>query len=257
MTSRSLQFSAPQSSGRVATPGRPRIGVLLLHGFTGSPATMLPLADAIAARGFPVALPLLPGHGTDVGDLQRASYADFLERAETACDELAQGVDAVVVAGLSMGGALAAELAVRRDDVAGLILVNPFIEPPDPSFVGLLEAAIAAGQETIPSIASDIAKPGTRGQGYDATPLRPLVSLLLGITALAPRLGDLVVPVLLFSSRTDHVVPTSSGDFFCSAVAGPVERVMLERSYHVATLDHDAPELCLRSVAFLEKLAGG
>ncbi|MCI4361374.1 MAG: alpha/beta fold hydrolase [Thermoplasmata archaeon] len=252
MTSRS-----PHPPDRLANPAPPRIGVLLLHGFTGSPATMLPLAEAIAARGFPTSLPLLPGHGTNLEDLQRASYADFLQSAETACEELARTVDAVVVAGLSMGGALAVELAVRRDDLAGLILVNPFIEPADPSFLGLLEAAMAAGQQTIPSIASDIAQPGSRGQGYDATPLRPLLSLLTGITALAPRLGDLVVPVLLFSSRIDHVVPTSSGDFLCSRVAGPVERVMLERSYHVATLDHDAPELCARSVAFLEKLAGG
>ena len=251
MTSRSLKVP-PDLAGAP----RPRLGVLLLHGFTGAPATMRPLADALAARGFPVSVPLLPGHGTSPEELAGTSYADFLAGATAAYDELAASVDAVAVAGLSMGGALAIELALARPDVAGLILVNPFVEPAAPSFIGLLEAALAAGQVAIPSIASDVARPGGAPHGYDETPIRPLVSLLLGIDALAGHLGDVVVPVLLFSSRVDHVVPPSAGEYLSCRVAGSLERVMLERSFHVATLDYDAPELCARSIAFLEKLTG-
>jgi carboxylesterase len=250
-TPSATEIGAP---GRRAMSSTDGLGVLVLHGFTGTPATMQPLAEAISACGFAVSVPLLSGHGTSVDDLERTTYEDFLASAQTAYDELAAHVDTVAVAGLSMGGALAVDLALANP-VVGLVLVNPFLEPPVPSFLALLEAAVASGSRSIPSIGSDIARPGVRGTGYDETPLKPLLSLLGGVVRLAPRLSELGCPVLLFSSRTDHVVPPSTGDFFCARATTSVERVFLEHSYHVATLDHDAPELCARAAAFLEKLS--
>jgi carboxylesterase len=76
-----------------------------------------------------------------------------------------------------------------------------------------------------------------------------------GIGSIAAGLGELRCPVLLLSSRNDHVVPTSSGDFLAANAGGPVERVWLERSFHVATLDHDAAEIEARAVEFVNKVA--
>jgi carboxylesterase len=72
----------------------------------------------------------------------------------------------------------------------------------------------------------------------------------------AADLGKIQCPVLLFSSRQDHVVPTSSGDRVAADVAGPVERVWLERSYHVATLDWDREEVESRAAAFAGTVLG-
>jgi carboxylesterase len=153
-----------------------------------------------------------------------------------------------------MGGTLACWLAERHVEVAGLVLVNPLVKPPAAEAVEMLRGALEAGVRTMPTIGSDIAKPDASGGGYDATPVAPLVSLFDATVGVAERLGEIACPVLLLSSRVDHVVPTESGDLVEGTVAGPVERVWLERSYHVATLDHDAAELEARAVAFAQKL---
>jgi carboxylesterase len=74
---------------------------------------------------------------------------------------------------------------------------------------------------------------------------------------LFPLVGGITCPVLLLSSREDHVVPVVSGDVLERTVGGPVERVHLERSYHVATLDWDAPVIEERVVAFCDRVLGG
>ncbi|HUZ19729.1 MAG TPA: alpha/beta fold hydrolase [Acidimicrobiales bacterium] len=229
-------------------------GVLVLHGFTGTPRSMRPLADAFADAGFSVELPLLPGHGTSPEDLEPKRFDDWSSAAEEAFLSLAARTDRTAVVGLSMGGTLACWLAERHVEVAGLVLVNPLVQPPAPEAVELLRGALEAGVRTMPTIGSDIAKPATSGGGYDATPVAPLVSLLEATVGVAEGLGEIACPVLLLSSRVDHVVPTDSGDLLERAVAGPVERVWLERSYHVATLDHDAAELEARAVGFVHKL---
>ena len=232
-------------------------GVLVLHGYTGSPRSMRALAEAFVDAGFSVELPLLPGHGTSVDDLVDRRYAEWFAAADAAFGRLSKPGRAVIVCGLSMGGTLALDLALQHPETAGLVLINPAVAPPAESFSALLRAALDAGTVTIPSIGSDIAKPGQSGGGYEATPIAPLMSIFEATDAVAPRLSEISCPALLFSSRTDHVVPTESSDLVERDYGGPLERVMLDRSYHVATLDYDADALVRRAVAFAEKLANG
>jgi len=216
---------------------------------------MRPLATALAASGCSVELPLLPGHGTSVDDMLATRWSDWSSTAESAYAELADRCDRIVVAGLSMGGSLAVWLAERHDDIAGVIVVNPILDPPAESFREMLRQMVEAGAVSLPGIGSDIAMESAAESAYDATPIEPLLSLFEALDEIAPRLGDLRCPVLLLSSRKDHVVPTESGDLLARDAAGPVERVWLERSLHVATLDYDAPELEARAVEFVSKLA--
>lgn len=236
-----------------AAPGRPP-GVLVLHGFTGSPASMRPLAERCADAGYAVSLPLLPGHGTTPEDLAGTTYADWLACAQRALVALAAQAAPVVAIGLSMGGSLCLDLARREPGVAALVLVNPFAEPPAESFTALLEAALATGATSVPSIGSDIAKPGVDGSGYAETPIAPMLSLAAAVRDLGAHLDEVTCPVLLFSSATDHVVPVSTGPYLLEHLAGPVERHVLESSYHVATLDHDAPFIEATTLAFLARL---
>ncbi len=231
-------------------------GVLVLHGFTGNPQSMRPLAEALAAGGHTVELPLLPGHGTAVEDMVPTRWADWSAVAEEAYLDLAARCDAVAIAALSMGGSLACWLAVRHPEISGLSLVNPMVEPPAESFRDVLRGILDAGTEIAPGVGSDIAKEGMTELAYLGSPIAAALSLFEGLEELAPRLSEIRCPVLLLSSRQDHVVPSSSGDFLAARASGPLERVWLERSYHVATLDHDAPEIEARVAGFVGDVLG-
>ena len=230
-------------------------GVLVLHGFTGSPRSVRPLAEALAKAGYSVELPLLPGHGTSLEEMEPTRWSDWSVAADAAYAGLAARCEQVVVAGLSMGGSLAIWLAERHFEIAGVIVVNPLVDPPATSFREMLRGMIDAGSSSLPSIGSDIALEGVVETAYGATPIEPLLSLFDGVDGVAAELGELRCPTLLLSSRVDHVVPTESGDLLVEKAGGPVERVWLERSFHVATLDYDAPEIEERAVAFLSKVA--
>jgi carboxylesterase len=232
-------------------------GVLVLHGFTGSPQSMRPLAEAFADAGFSVELPLLPGHGTAVEDLIPMRWSDWMSAAEAAYLDLAARCDRTVVAGLSMGGALACSLAAMHPEIAGAVVVNPLIEPPAESFRKILTGALGAGVVSAPAIGSDIAKPGAAELAYDATPIEAVLSLFDACAELVGRLGEIRCPLLIMLSRHDHVVPPGSGEVLAAGAAGPVERVWLEQSYHVATLDFDQPEIEERAVAFAQKTVAG
>ncbi len=228
--------------------------MLVLHGFTGSPQSMRPQADALAAAGFTVELPLLPGHGTAVEDMLPTRWADWSATAEQSYVELAARTESVAVVALSMGGTLACWLAERHPEIQGMVLVNPYVEPPAESYRDVLRGLLAEGIEIAPGIGSDIAKEGEVELAYLGSPLAAGLSLFEGIDDVGAGLSRITCPILLFSSRQDHVVPTSSGDFLVANVSGPVERVWLERSYHVATLDHDAEEIVTGTVAFVHKV---
>lgn len=228
-------------------------GALVLHGFTGNPSSMRGLAEALAAAGFTVELPLLPGHGSTVDALIPTRWSDWLTAALNAYDDLASRVDRVVVAGLSMGGTLTTALGLERPGTAGLILINPAVEPMVEEFRELLRQ-MADADEVMPAIGDDIAKPGVTEGGNDATPIRALLSLAEAGDSLAPRLGELSMPCLLMNSPQDHVVPPSAADFFVARVSATVERVILDRSYHVATLDYDAELVEASAVDFARRV---
>jgi carboxylesterase len=232
-------------------------GVLVLHGFTGTPGSMRALAKALAAAGYTVELPLLPGHGTSVADMRETGWPDWSEAAEKAYAELAARCRRVAVIGLSMGGALATWVTSQHPEVAAMVVVNPLIEPPAEDFVQSMRDLVASGITTVPAIGSDIADPESHELSYDETPLEPALSLFAGVADLSHHLAEIRCPVLVFTSRNDHVVATSSSDFLAAAVSGPVERVWLERSFHVATQDYDRAEIESQTVAFVAKALAG
>jgi carboxylesterase len=229
-----------------------RPGALVLHGLTGSTQSVAGLAAALKGAGFEVEAPMLPGHGTSPEDLAGCGWDDWTAAAEEAYCALGAPV---VVVGLSVGGALAAGVCAQHPEVRGMAVVNPLVDPPAPTFLETLEAFLAAGEHFLPGIGSDIADPAATEAAYDRMPVAALLSMSRGLALLRPRLSDIHCPVLILTSRQDHVVPTVSSDVLAGAVAGRVERVWLERSYHVATLDFDRHEIERRVVTFATSLA--
>jgi carboxylesterase len=230
------------------------VGVLVVHGFTGNPQSMRPLAEALAAAGCTVSLPLLPGHGTRVEDMLPTRWEDWSAAAERAYDELAARCDAVCVAGLSMGGTLALWLATRRPEVRGIVLVNPLADGTAPGLAQTVTQLRALGEPLVPGIGSDIALEGSVESAYPLTPVEPLLSLHAALADLRPALADIRCPVLLLTSPEDHVVEPVSSDLVAASVQGPVERIVLERSFHVATLDHDAGLIERSAVDFVRRV---
>lgn len=228
-------------------------GALLLHGLTGSTQSVAGLKAVLEAAGFDVEAPMLPGHGTTPEDLAGCGWDDWTAAAEEAYRRLDRPVVAV---GLSMGGALAAGVAAAHREVAGLAVVNPLVDPPARSFQELLQSLLDAGERFLPGVGGDIADPDAEEKAYDRMPVAALLSMSRGLERLRPRLGDVRCPVLILTSRHDHVVPTVSSDVLAGAVSGPVERAWLENSRHVATLDLDREELERRVVEFVSRVVG-
>ena len=236
------------------TGGR-RIGVLVTHGFTSSPASVRPWAEHLNAAGYAVSVPLLPGHGTSCQELNKLSFADWYPEAERAFEKLQSECDQVFVAGLSMGAFIGLKLAVEKGrDVAGLVLVNPAInsERLDVKLLPVLKRLFPGW----PAIGNDIKKPGVEERAYAKTPLKALSSLFAEFKALRPRLVEITQPVLVLRSREDHVVDPSSARIILSTVSSrDLEERILEESFHVATLDNDAETIYAGSVEFIRRVS--
>jgi carboxylesterase len=231
-----------------------RTGVLLVHGFTGCPASMRPWGHHLAAaEGLTVAVPRLPGHGTTWQELNATSWTQWYAEADHHLTTLRSRCDEVFICGLSMGGCLALRLAeCRPDDVAGVVLVNPSIASSDVRLhaLPLLKHVVPA----VRGIGSDIKKAGVAERGYDRTPLKALDSLRHLWKVTREDLPKVTAPLLVFRSAEDHVVEPLSTQIILEHVSSPdvAERV-LENSYHVATLDHDAPTIPTESAQFIRE----
>lgn len=232
-----------------------RVGVLLSHGFTGSPASMKGWGEYLARQGYAVSVPRLPGHGTTWQDMNTTTWADWTGEIERAFEALSNQVDTVFVAGLSMGGGLALRLAADHPDrVAGLVLVNPAVatDRKDVKLLPVLKHVIPS----FPGITNDIKKPGIEEHGYTRTPLRAAASMFQGYKALRTDLGRITCPVLIYRSTVDHVVDPSSARIILAGVASTDAREeSLENSFHVATLDNDAERIFEGSAAFIERVS--
>jgi carboxylesterase len=229
-------------------------GALVLHGFTGNPVTMQPVTDAFVAAGFTVSMPRLPGHGTTVEDMLTTGWADWSAEAERAYQELAAKTQHVVVVGLSMGGTLTAWLAAHHPEIAGIVLINAAVKPYDPDAREFIQAMIDAGDVIAPGIGADLADPDAHEPAYEGSPLPSLLTMFDAVEDLQARFGDITCPALVMQAPQDHVVDPTSAEHVAALLGGPVERVSLDRSYHVATLDYDKALIQERAVEFANKV---
>jgi carboxylesterase len=232
--------------------------VVLCHGFTGSPNSLRPWAQHLAAEGFTVRVPLLPGHGTRWQDANATRWPDWYGELERTFDELAARCETVFCGGLSMGGALGLRLAeCKGAALAGLVLVNPSVTTArfDARYLLPVLGRLLPGWL---AISNDIKKPGVDEVSYRVNPLKAMLSVRELWGVVCADLHRVSQPLLLFRSRVDHVVDAINGRVVLAGVSSidTTERV-LDDSYHVATLDHDAPEIFATSVAWFRERCPG
>ncbi len=231
------------------------VGVLVVHGFTGSPQSMRPWAEHLAAAGLTVSLPRLPGHGTTWREMSLTRWEDWYGEVDRAYAELAATCAPVFVVGLSMGGTLALRLAqVHGSAITGIVLVNPSVLGEHP-----LLRVLPVLKLVLPSyrgVSNDIKKPGASEVAYDRVPVRALASLVQLWTLVRHDLPLVTQPILLFRSAEDHVVEPSNARTLQDKVSSTeVEERVLQDSYHVATLDNDAPAIFEGSLDFIRNHA--
>jgi carboxylesterase len=238
--------------------GSTEVGILLCHGFTGTPASMRPWAEHLAEAGFTVRCPLLPGHGTSWQEMNRTAWTDWYGCVRAELEALLETCERVFVGGLSMGGTLALRLAEDFGDrIAGLVLVNPSVTTlrRDAKLLPLLSRVLTS----VPGVGNDIAKPGVTELAYTRTPVRAAASLSQLWKLVRQDLPKVSQPLLLLHSVVDHVVePVNSSIILAGVSSTDVTELLLENSFHVATQDNDAPLIFERSVEFFRapRLAG-
>jgi carboxylesterase len=232
------------------------VGVLVLHGFTGSPKSVTPWGKALAAEGWTVRVPRLPGHGTRWQEMNLTTWEDWYAEADRNVRELQSRCSHVFVMGLSMGGSLTLRLAEEHGDaIRGIVLVNPAVhsERWDRHLLPILQMVVPS----FPGISNDIAKPGQDEGAYDVIPLKAAHSLSFLWKQVKADIAKVTQPLLLFRSVEDHVVEPSNAAFILSHVSShDAAEVLLPDSYHVATLDHDAAVIERDSIAFVRRLLG-
>jgi carboxylesterase len=227
-------------------------GAVLCHGFTGMPGSMRPWGEALAAAGHTVRVPLLPGHGTRWQDANRVAWQAWYAELERAFDEVRARCSHTFVMGLSMGGTLVTRLAEQRGtDVAGTVVVNGslFTTRKDAKLLPLLRHLVPS----LPPIGNDVKKPGVIEPAYDRLPVKAMWQLSQLWAVTNADLDRITTPLLVMTSRDDHVVETANSERLMTATGSADKRqVWLEDSFHVATLDNDLPVIIKESLAFIE-----
>jgi carboxylesterase len=237
-----------------------RKGVLLLHGMTGAPGEMKPLAKRLLRRGFSVACPQLAGHGADEAALLKTGWRDWLDSARTAYDTFAAEVDEVYVAGICAGGALGLLLAAEQPTIraagvysmtfeydgwnmprwataapviqllADLPLVRR-ISFAEPSPFGLKDEILRERAANAPQSLIEGA--------VDRMPLGSLYQLYRLGRRLQKVAPEIQTPTLVVHAREDDMSHPRNAWRLRDALGGPVEVKLLENSFHMIHVDQE------------------
>lgn len=220
------------------------LGVLILHGFTGSLDTVRGLVPTVEQLGLPWRMPVLRGHGTRPEDLKGVAPREWVEDALSALDELLGECDRAVVVGLSMGGLVALNVALARPQaVAGLVLAATFLRCADPlAHLTPLIKLFFPYWDSPPSFADP-----TRAQActnYKRFPTDTFSRVLNFASETERRLGEVKVPVLILHARKDTVAHPIVPKVLEDKLGSPEKRtVWFERSGHEMMQDLEAEEV--------------
>ena len=227
-----------------------QVGILISHGFGGTPQSVRYLSEYIAAKGYTVYAPRLKGHGTHFHDMEKCTYNDWFQSLEDGYHFLQKHCDVIFVIGQSMGGTLTLNLASKYQDIQGVVIINAamttipdmerFEHTQEPRFI----------EEGSPDIKAKSVYEIT----YTKTPLKSIQQLLALMGQTQGKLQKVISPTLAFQSLEDHVVPSKNTDFILKHIQSDIiENIYLYNSYHVATMDNEKKFIAENCCLFFEK----
>jgi len=229
------------------------VGVLLQHGFSGCPASMRPMGRWLSERGFSVVGPRWPGHGTTWDELGEHTWVEWERATGDALAELASRCTCVVAVGLSVGGGMVLHLAATRPELAqGVVAINAMVRRPELVLAPLLSRFVGS----VKAVGNDIKKPGQDEVCAERIPMKAVAELGRFLRVVDADLPRVTAPILVFSADDDHTVkPANSRRIAERCGSERKDLIRLTNSYHVATLDHDAPAIFERVASFADELA--
>lgn len=236
------------------------VAALLIHGFTGTPAEMRPLAEALRGNGIASAGVLLTGHGTRPDDMVGVPYTQWIADCELAIDHLRERYPRIVMVGLSMGGTLALNLAARHREDQWLHGIIPmcaplFLDDWRLAFLGVLGRLVkwqAWGWPDIKDVRAWEHHVGYRR--YRPGTIQQLIELM---AETRQTLSSVTVPTLVIQARSDHVVPPRNATIIASEVgAADVNVLRLDSSFHMVTLDYEARLVESEVARFIHHVTG-
>jgi len=224
-------------------------GILLCHGFLGTPQSVKELGEAIAAHGYTVSCPRLPGHGTHFKDIEQFSCSDWFARVEAAYNELKLTCSSIFVIGQSMGGTLSLDLASRYPDIQGIVLINPAIEiPAFETYRGQPPSVYVTEDQP------DIKRADAVEITYGQAPVKAYQELLQYMNAVEAKLSGVRCPVVCFQSLEDHVVPPGNTDDILRKIqSNNKQKYELHNSYHIASMDYELEFITKKSIQFVKE----
>ncbi len=232
-------------------PGGTR-GVLLLHGFTGSPSEMRLYGEFLQKRGYTVLAPRLAGHGTSLKDMERFTADDWLRSALDGYELLRGTVSEISVAGLSMGGLLALWLASVKP-LAKVVSLSAPIFIREARNLDLLPPREEARGKFLPKVPKTMPVPPAYRVSYRATPLLAIHELLDVIERGKAALPAVRAALCVVQSQRDHTVEPESARYIIEHAGSADKRlVWLRHSGHRVTIDSEREIVFRKTAEFLD-----
>lgn len=235
-------------------PGN-RIGVLLVHGFTGTPKELQEMGHSLSEHGYSILAPRLAGHATQIEDLKRTHWHDWLHCVEDGYHLLHGLADKIIIAGLSMGGILSI-LFASQHKVDGLIAMStPYELPADPraKFLPILWPFLTRVNKGEPDWADPT--PAEDHIDYPHYPTRAILELKDLLGTMQSALPQVKVPTLLIHSMKDGGVSFDNMDKIATRLGSKVvTTVTLKKSGHVIVRDLEKEQVFLEADRFIRRV---
>ncbi|MDQ0201526.1 alpha/beta hydrolase [Neobacillus ginsengisoli] len=228
------------------------IGILISHGFVGTPQSVRFLGEYISSHGYTVYGARLKGHGTHYEDMERCNYWDWIQSLEDGYRFLQQHCRDIFIIGQSMGGTLTINLASKYPDIKGIVLVNAAMTaiPEMEEFKDKMEPRF------IDEGAPDIKANDVHEITYAKAPIRSIKQLLSLMDITRGKLPSVTCPTFAFRSEEDHVVPPENTDYIMAHIQSDIKKIIpLYNSYHVASMDYEKKFIADQCCLFIEKYA--
>lgn len=228
-----------------------KTGILLIHGFSGTPSEMRPMGEYFKEKGYTVSAPLLAGHGTTPEDMEKTYWPDWWKSVLDAYEQLMTEVEECFVAGLSMGGALSLYLASQKPVAGAIPMCAPiWVQDRRAFFAGVLHHFIPYKKRTIRR-AEEIEKQMVT---YDRTPVKSVGSLNRLISTVRQHLPNVSVPTLVIQSKLDEVVVPKSAEYIHEKISATDKKLSwYEKSSHIITLDKERKKLFAEVEEFIQQ----
>jgi len=235
-------------------------GVLLIHGFTGTPKEMQRLGEYLHERGLTVHAPLLPGHGGTLAQINRVRWQEWGAAVEEAYAALQTRCAQVFVGGFSMGALLALWLAAHHTDMPGLVLYAPPLKIAS-RWLWLAPVLRHVFQSFPKSkgAASDLLDPEAEAYlgGFEQRPVPAIAELYHMQKAVVQLVPQVRAPALVVYALNDHSIHPESGPETAvqlSKVVPEVETLVLEDVGHALVVDEGWEQVAAATYRFIEKV---